>query len=225
MVRPLGVAMMREVFRNRREAGRLLAAELVPYAHRPDLVVLGLPRGGVPVAFEVAKALHAPLDVFVVRKLGTPSQPELAMGAIASGGVHVLNADVIRELGISIEAVHETVAAEELELKRRELAYRGQVSLPAVQGKTVILIDDGVATGCTMRAAIRALNAQHPRRIVAATPTASRAAGLELQSQVDEWIALMRPEPFYGVGQWYEDFCQTSDQEVRDLLLERRQSL
>jgi predicted phosphoribosyltransferase len=182
------------------------------------VIVLGLPRGGVPVAFEVAKALHAPLDVFVVRKLGTPGQPELAMGAIASGGIRVLNEEVVRSLGIPVEVIDEVTEAEERELERREIAYRGSHSSAEVCGKTVILIDDGVATGSTMRAAIRALKAQRPARLVVGVPTAAGSTYSQLRSEVDEFVALMTPEPFYAVGAWYEVFGQTSDYEVADLL-------
>ena len=180
--------------------------------------MLGLPRGGVPVAFEVARALRAPLDVFVVRKLGTPGRCELAMGAIATGGVRVLNEEVVRGLGISMEMIDAATAEEKQELKRRELAYRGSCSEPEVRGKTVILIDDGIATGSTMRAAVRALNVQHPARLVVAVPTVAGATYAELRPEVDELVALTTPELFYGVGEWYKDFSQTSDAEVTHLL-------
>jgi putative phosphoribosyl transferase len=209
---------MREIFRNRIEAGQLLAGKLMRYANQPNVIVLGLPRGGVPVAFEVAKALYAPLDVFVVRKLGAPGHRELAMGAIATGGVRVLDEEVVRGLGIPMEVIDAVTAEEERELKRRELAYRGSYSEPEVSGKTVILIDDGIATGSTMRAAVRALNAQHPARLIVAVPTAAGSTYLELRPEVDELVALMTPEPFYAVGVWYQDFGQTSDAEVTDLL-------
>jgi putative phosphoribosyl transferase len=205
-------------YRNRIEAGQLLAGKLMRYANQPNVIVLGLPRGGVPVAFEVARALRAPLDVFVVRKLGTPGHRELAMGAIATGGVRVLNEEVVRGLGIPMEMIDAVTAEEKQELKRRELAYRGSYSEPEVRGKTVILIDDGIATGSTMRAAVRALNAQHPARFIVAVPTAAGSAYHELRPEVDELVALMTPEPFYGVGAWYEDFSQTSDAEITDLL-------
>jgi predicted phosphoribosyltransferase len=214
---------MTEIFRDRIEAGKLLAGMLTHLANQPNVIVLGLPRGGVPVAFEVADALGAPLDVFVVRKLGTPGQPELAMGAIASGGVRVLNGEVVRTLDIPAEVIDEVTAKQEQELKRRELAYRGGRTEPEVFGKTVILIDDGVATGSTMRAAIRALKAQYPARLVVAVPTAAASTYYELRSEVDEFIALMTPEPFYGVGQWYLDFSQTTDREVTELLQRARQ--
>ena len=209
---------MRDIFQDRIEAGQLLAEKLVPYANQPDVIVLGLPRGGVPVAFEVAKALRAPLDVFVVRKLGTPGRRELAMGAIASGGVRVLNEEVVRGLGIPMEMVNAVTEEEQRELKRRELAYRGSYSEPEVRGKTVILIDDGIATGSTMRAAVRALAARHPARLIVAVPTVAGSTYSELRPEVDELVALMTPEQFDGVGKWYKDFSQTSDAEVTDLL-------
>ena len=213
---------MKELFRNRSAAGQLLAAELMSYASQPDVIVLGLPRGGVPVAAAVARALHAPLDVFVVRKLGTPAQPELAMGAIATGGVRVLNAQVVQGLGIPAEVIEAVTLEERRELQRRELAYRGSYAAPQVRGKTVLLIDDGVATGATMRAAIQALKTQQPARLVVAVPTAAASTCRELRPEVDEFVALMTPEPFYGVGEWYQDFGQTSDEEVAELLARAR---
>lgn len=213
---------MKGIFRDRIEAGRLLSEELKEYANQPDVIVLGLPRGGVPVAFEVASALHLPLDVFVVRKLGTPGQRELAMGAIASGGVLVLNDAVVLGLDIPTSVI-DRVAAEELqELRRREWAYRGSHTEPEVRGKKVILIDDGVATGSTMRAAIRALRMQHPARLIVAVPTIADSTYGELLGEVDEFVALMTPEPFFGVGEWYQDFSQTSDAEVTELLQRAR---
>ncbi len=209
---------MRDIFQDRTEAGRLLAGRLTRYANQPNVIVLGLPRGGVPVAFEVAKALHAPLDVFVVRKLGTPGRRELAMGAIATGGVRVLNEEVVGGLGIPMEMINAVTEEEKQELKRRELAYRGSYSAPEVRGKTVILIDDGIATGSTMRAAVRALAAQHPTRLIVAVPTVAASTYSELRPEVDEMVALMTPEQFYGVSEWYEDYKQTSDAEVSDLL-------
>ncbi len=212
------------LFRDRAEAGRLLAAELMRYAGVPDTVVLGLPRGGVPVAFEVAKALRAPLDVFVVRKLGVPAQPELAMGAIASGGIRVLNEEVVQRLGIPEKVIEAVAGEEERELERRESAYRGSRLKPDVRGRTVILIDDGVATGSTMRAAVRALNSQHPARLIVGVPTAAASTWRELRPEVDEFIALMTPEDFESVGQWYENFDQTGDLEVTSLLERARLS-
>ena len=216
---------MKGIFRDRTEAGQCLARELKRYANLPDIIVLGLPRGGVPVAFEVAAALHAPLDVFVVRKLGTPGQPELAMGAIASGGMRVINEDVMRAQGIPIEVMDAVAEAEDRELKRRELAYRGCQSEPDVTGRTVILIDDGVATGATLRAAIRALRSQNPAQLIVGVPTAARSTFMELRTEVDGFVALMTPEPFFGVGEWYEDFSQTSDAEVAELLKRARENL
>jgi predicted phosphoribosyltransferase len=209
---------MRGIFPNRIEAGKLLAGELTRYANQANVIVLGLPRGGVPVAFEVAKALRAPLDVFVVRKLGTPGRSELAMGAIATGGARVLNEEVVGGLGIPMEMIDAVTKEEMQELKRRQLAYRGSCSEPAVCGKTVILVDDGIATGSTMRAAVRALRAQGPARLIVAVPTVAASTCSELLPEVDELVALMTPERFYGVGEWYEDFSQTSDAEVTDLL-------
>lgn len=205
-------------FRDRVAAGRALAAELRAYAGRSDVVVLGLPRGGVPVAAEVARALDAPLDVFLVRKLGVPGHPEFAMGAIAAGGVLDLNWVLIGELGISEVAVHEVARAERTELARRELAYRrGRV--PAdVRGRVAILVDDGLATGSTMRAAALAIRHLAPARIVAAVPTASPQACQELGLVVDECVCLIQPEPFEAVGLWYEEFQQTNDAEVVECL-------
>ena len=215
---------MNDIFRDRIEAGQLLAGELIHYANQPDVIVLGLPRGGVPVAFEVAMALRAPLDVFVVRKLGTPGQRELAMGAIATGGIRVLNEQVVQGLRIPMAVIDAVAAEERQELRRRELAYRGSYTEPEVRGKTVLLIDDGIATGSTMRAAIRALNSQLPARLVVAVPTAAASTVRELRPEVDDLVVLMEPETFYGVGQWYEDFRQTSDEEVTELLRARKAS-
>jgi putative phosphoribosyl transferase len=209
---------MREKFQDRVQAGQLLSEKLAHYANQSKVIVLGLPRGGVPVAFEVAKALHVSLDVFVVRKLGTPGRCELAMGAIASGGVRVLNEEVVRTLGIRMETIEAVTEEEKRELKRREMAYRGSEAEPRVGGKTVILIDDGIATGSTVRAAVRALVAQDPVRLVLAVPIVAASTYRELQSEVDEIVVLMMPKRFFGVGEWYEDFSQTSDAEVTDLL-------
>lgn len=209
---------MTERFRDRKQAGQLLAKRLGKYANRTDVIVLGLPRGGVPVAFEVARELHAPLDVFVVRKLGVPGHRELAMGAIASGGVRVLNEVVVYELEIPRAAIDAVAATEEKELRRRELAYRGHAGSPDVRGKIIIVVDDGIATGSTMRAALRALRNQGPARIVMAVPTCARLSYMDLQNEADEAIVLMIPEDFIAVGQWYEDFPQTTDEEVTALL-------
>lgn len=206
------------LFRNRREAGRALAERLREYANRDDLVVLALPRGGVPVGFEVAKALNVPLDVFVVRKLGLPGQEELAMGAIASGGVIVLNEELVRALNISRDVIQMVAEQEERELERREREYRDGRPPLDVRGRTVILVDDGLATGSSMRVAALALREKDPAQIVVVVPVAAPSTCTELQSEVDHVVCAVTPEPFWGVGQWYEDFSQTSDEEVRDLL-------
>src|SRR6267378_8331191 len=206
------------LFRDRREAGRVLAEKLAAYANRPDVLVLALPRGGVPVAYEVARALGAPLDVFVVRKLGVPGYEELAMGAVATGGVRVLNEQLVERLGIPDDMIDAVAAREQQELARRERLYRGGRPPPDVRGRTVILVDDGLATGATMRAAIMALRQLQPARIVAAIPTASPETCEELRAEVDDVICAITPEPFLAVGHWYEDFSQTTDDEVRDLL-------
>jgi len=205
-------------FNDRRDAGRVLASHLQKYAGRSDVIVLALPRGGVPVAYEVASALDAPLDVFLVRKLGTPGHRELAMGAIASGGVRVLNDDVVRWYGIPDAAI-ETVAREEAaELVRRERAYRDDRPAPDLTNRVVILVDDGLATGSTMRAAARAVRARHPSRVVIAVPVGARQTCSEVAAVADELICARMPEPFSAVGQWYLDFDQTDDDEVRELL-------
>jgi predicted phosphoribosyltransferase len=205
-------------FRDRREAGRLLAAKLTAYANRPDVIVLALPRGGVPVAYEVARALNAPLDIFLVRKLGVPGYEELAMGAIATGGIRVLNDQLVGGLRIPDYVVDEVAASEQQELARRERLYRGDRPAPDVRGRTVILVDDGLATGATMLAAVKALRQQQPARIVVAVPTASPETCEQLRAEVDDIICAITPEPFHAVGLWYEDFSQTTDEEVRDLL-------
>ncbi len=207
-------------FHDRTQAGRLLAARLTPYARRDDVLVLALPRGGVPVGYEVARALEAPLDVYVVRKLGVPGQEELALGAIASGGVRVLNQDVVRAVGIDEGSIDAIAAREQAELARREALYRGDRQPPAVAGRTVVLVDDGLATGATMRAAVRALRQMVPRRLVVAVPTGAPETCAELEREVDELICLIMPEPFYGVGFWYDRFAQTTDAEVARLLRE-----
>ncbi len=205
-------------FRDRQEAGKLLAALLHTYQNRSDLHVLALPRGGVPVAFEVAQSLNAPLDVFVVRKLGVPGHEELAFGAIASGGIRVLNPRLVRELGLTQRMIDAVAAREEKELERRERAYHGPHPAPEVRGKTVILIDDGLATGATMLAAAKALRQKNPAEIIVAAPVAAPEVCDEFRSEVDRIVCAVTPEPFYGVGHWYEDFSQTTDEEVRDLL-------
>jgi putative phosphoribosyl transferase len=206
------------IFRDRTEAGKYLATKLQSYKDRLDVLVLALPRGGVPVAFEVAQALRVPLDIFLVRKLGVPGHEELAMGAISTGGVRVLNEDILEYLRIP-EHIIDAIAAEELkELERRELAYRGNRPEPDVKGKTVILIDDGLATGSTIRAAAQALRQQQPARTIVAVPVSAPETCDEYRIGVDEIICAVTPEPFLGVGMWYLDFSQTTDEEVRDLL-------
>ncbi|MBZ5628093.1 MAG: phosphoribosyltransferase [Acidobacteriia bacterium] len=206
------------MFRDRIDAGETLAEELREYAGRADVVVLALPRGGVPVGYEVARALGVALDVFVVRKLGTPGQPELAMGAIASGGVRVLNRDVVEALGIPDWEIEEATQREQAELERREEQYRGDRPALEVRGKTVILVDDGLATGSTMRAATAALRKAGASRIVVAVPVAARATCDQLREEGNEVLCATTPEPFFAVGQWYKDFAQTTDEEVRELL-------
>lgn len=206
------------LFKNRKAAGQVLARELTTYANRPDVLVLALPRGGVPVAFEVAKALNAPLDVFVVRKLGVPGQEELAMGAIASGGVRVLNKDVVEPRHLSEGIINQVAAKEQQELERRERLYRDDRPAPDLQGHIVILIDDGLATGATMRAAVRALRQQKPAQIVVGVPISSPDTCHEFEHEVDKMVCAMTPCPFYSVSRWYDDFSQTTDEEVRDLL-------
>src|SRR5437660_6455575 len=205
-------------FRNRTDAGRRLAEKLAAYADRPDALVLALPRGGVPVGHEVARALGAPLDVFLVRKLGVPGYEELAMGAIATGGVRVLNDEIVRGLGISEHEIDAVVTRELHELARRVRLYRGDRPPPDVGGRTVILVDDGLATGATMRAAVAALRRQQPARIVVAVPTASPEMCEALRAEVDDVICAITPQPFQSVGLWYEDFSPTTDEEVRELL-------
>ena len=206
------------IYRDRIEAGKRLAERLSDYANRVDVLVLALPRGGVPVAFEVARALRAPLDIFLVRKLGVPGHKELAMGAIATNGVRVINEEVVNYLRVPGEVI-DAVAADELrELERRERAYRGDRPQPDVRDKTVILVDDGLATGSTMRAAAAALRQQQPERIVVAVPVSAVQTCDEYRMGVDEIICAVTPEPFQAVGLWYKDFSQTTDEEVRDLL-------
>jgi predicted phosphoribosyltransferase len=205
-------------FKNRYEAGRFLAERLSAYANRPDTLVLALPRGGVPVAYEVAKALGAPLDVFQVRKLGLPGHEELAMGAIATGGVRVRNPEVVEYLRIPDEVIDEVTARERQELERRERLYREGRPALSPRGRVVILVDDGLATGSTMRAAILALRQQQPASIVVAVPVAAKQTCEELRAVADEVVCAVTPDPFYAVGLWYEDFAQTTDEEVRELL-------
>lgn len=206
------------IFRDRVEAGQLLAERLSHYVDRDDVLVLGLPRGGVPVAFEVAQALAVPLDVFVVRKLGVPGHRELAMGAIASGGVRVLNRDVVRALEIEDDVIERIAEEEAWELRRREQLYRRDRTPLDVRGKTVIVVDDGLATGSTMRAAVSALRQQEPAQIVVAVPVAPPSTCADLAESVDAVVCVQTPELFHAIGLWYENFSQTSDREVRELL-------
>jgi putative phosphoribosyl transferase len=206
------------IFLDRLDAGRHLATKLMNHKNRPNVLVLALPRGGVPVAYEVAQALEVPMDIFLVRKLGVPGHEELAMGAIATGGVRVLNDETIDYLGIP-DSVIEAITARELkELERRERAYRGPRPPPDIKGKTVILIDDGLATGSTIRAAAQALRQQEPAKIIVAVPVSAPQTCDEYRIGVEEIVCALTPEPFFGVGQWYLDFSQTSDDEVRQLL-------
>jgi len=206
------------IFLNRSDAGKRLAKALHSYRGKSDVIVLALPRGGVPVAFEVACELGVPLDVFVVRKLGAPWQKELAMGAIASGGVVVLNKDVIESLEIAESELERVAGEESVELRRRELAFRGDLPAPVVANRLVILVDDGLATGATMRAAIMAVKAMKPKKLVVAVPVAARQTCDRIAAEVDQIVCVQTPVAFEGVGQWYADFEQTSDEEVRNLL-------
>ena len=215
---------MERAFANRTEAGRQLAEKLEKYAGRDDVIVLGLPRGGVPVAYEVAKRLRTPLDVFIVRKLGVPGFEELAAGAIASGGVRVLNQDVVRAIPYAEEAIEAVTAKETTELQRREQIYREGRPPPELRDRTVILIDDGLATGATMRAAVKALRQRGAARIVVAVPVGPPDTCHEIEEQADETICLSMPAFFQAVGQYYEDFSQTSDEDVRELLSQAAQS-
>ena len=205
-------------FQDRVQAGRLLAKALERYKDDPDVLVLALPRGGVPVAYEVAKVLTAPLDVFIVRKLGVPGHEELAMGAIASGGIRALNTSVIRQLNIPQSAIDAVAAREADEVCRREALYRGGKSPLKIENRTIILVDDGLATGSSMKAAVAALRQQHPAKIIVAVPTAPSETCDELKREADEVICAATPAPFYAVGQWYENFDQTTDTEVTELI-------
>jgi predicted phosphoribosyltransferase len=205
-------------FRDRRDAGQWLAADLHAYAGRTDVIVLALPRGGVPVAYEVAATLGAPLDVFVVRKLGLPGHEELAMGALASGGVRVLDEELIRLARVTPAEVSRVTTAEQAELERRERRYRGDRPFPDLRGKTAVLVDDGLATGSSMRAAVTALRVEAPTRIVVAVPVAAAETRDALRTLADDVICAVTPEPFHAVGLWYDDFSQTTDDEVRELL-------
>ena len=212
-------------FLDRRDAGRQLAFKLVKYADRKDVILLALPRGGVPVAYEVANILKAPLDVFIVRKLGLPGKEELAIGAIASGGTRILNEDIVHTLHIDPSTIDEITERERLELQRRERQYRGDRPAPEVRGRTVILIDDGLATGASMMAAVHALRTRQPAQIIVAVPVAAPQAIRLLQSKVDEAVYVIAPEFFEGVGKWYEDFSQITDEEVQILLSNMKNEL
>jgi putative phosphoribosyl transferase len=211
-------------FQNRTDAGRRLAREVGAYAHRPDVMVLALPRGGVPVGYEVARALDVPLDVFVVRKLGLPWQEELAMGALASGGVRILDESLIRIAHVSAEDLRRVTEVEQAELTRRERRYRGDRPFPDLGGKTVILVDDGLATGSTMRAAVAALRLERPARIIVAVPVAAPETCAAFRDVADDIVCAETPEPFHAVGLWYDDFSQTSDTEVHELLERNRRA-
>jgi predicted phosphoribosyltransferase len=206
-------------FADRADAGRCLGCALSGYENAPNVIVLALPRGGVPVGYEIAQALHVPLEVFIVRKLGVPGHEELAMGAVASGGIRVLNPDVITALGTrAMEVVEEETERQLREVARREEQYRGRRPFPELKDKTVILVDDGLATGATMRAAARAIRRREPARLVIAVPVAAESTCREMQAEADEVVCALTPETFFGVGQFYDDFSQTTDEEVRDLL-------
>lgn len=205
-------------FEDRVDAGRQLAENLAEYAGREDVLVLALPRGGVPVGYEVAQVLGVPLDIMVVRKLGTPGHAELAMGAIASGGAHVINPNVMEQAAVSETQLDEEVERQGAELRRREKAYRGDRPFPDVTGKTVLVVDDGLATGATMRAAVQALRQYEPQEIVVAVPVAPPHIQDSTLREADHFVALLQPTPFYAVGQWYREFEQTDDAEVTDLL-------
>ncbi len=214
--------MIQPIFRDRRDAGRQLARTLRGYGHGPDVLVLGLPRGGVPVAFEVAQELNAGLDIFMVRKLGSPHHEELAMGAIATGDVIVWNDQVLAQVREAPAAIEAIIERERQELERRERAYRGDRPHPDVRGRTVILVDDGLATGASMRAAAQAVRVQEPDRLLVAVPVAAAETCAEFRSEVDDIICAETPEPFFAVGLWYHDFSPTTDDEVRELLQRAR---
>ena len=205
-------------FRNRIEAGQVLARRLQQYKNQPDVLILGLPRGGVPVAYEIARELNAPLDVFIVRKLGVPGHEELGMGAIATGGVRILHEGIIREIGISPQTIEAVSAREQAELDRRERLYRGDRPAPTIESRTVVIVDDGLATGSTMKAAIQAVRQQSPRQVIVAVPTAPSETCEQLKESADHVVCALTPEPFFSVGGSYADFTQITDEEVRDLI-------
>jgi predicted phosphoribosyltransferase len=214
---------LNRAFGDRRQAGLSLAGKLKLYKGNPQTIILALPRGGVPVAYEVSMALELPLDVFIVRKLGSPGNPELAMGAIAQGGVTILNMDIINSLNIKESALKNTSAIEEAEIERRHLLYRKGYPPQAITGKKIILIDDGLATGATMKAAVRALRKLEASMIIVAVPVAPRSTCEELAEEADDVVCYMIPDYFMAVGEWYEDFTQTTDEEVRQLLEKARE--
>ncbi len=206
------------LYKNRRGAGKELASSLTEYARQDDVIIVALPRGGVPVAYEIADILNVPLDVLLVRKLGVPGHEEFAMGAIAWGNVQIINQDTVQQLGISKEAIQQVIDKETQDLHRRNRLYRNDQPLPQIKGNRVIVVDDGLATGATMKAAISALRQLGANEIVVAVPVASPSTCRELGKIANKVICLRTPEPFYGVGQWYQDFSQTTDQEVENLL-------
>lgn len=207
-----------KLFADRKDAGEKLAQKLSEYTSADNVVVLGLPRGGVPVAYEVAKAIRSPMDIFLVRKLGVPGQEELAMGAIASGGVRVLNDSLIDQLSITDKMLASVAAQEQQELERRERVYRGDNPHVELTDKKAILVDDGIATGASMKAAIEALRAHKPEKIIVAVPVSPPDTYMEIKEQVDEIVCIDTPQPFYGVGMWYDDFSQTTDEEVKEYM-------
>jgi putative phosphoribosyl transferase len=209
---------MERKFKNRTDAGRVLAQKLQPYANQGEIIVLALPRGGVPVAYEVARALGAPLDVFLVRKLGLPGHEELAMGAIATGGVRILNDSVVRAFGIQPETINTVATREQHRLEQRQRSYRGDRPPPQISGRMVIVVDDGLATGSSMRAAIMAIKRQNPARLVVAVPVGAPETCREIEAEADEVVCAQTPDPFLAVGLWYQDFGQTTDEEVREVL-------
>jgi len=206
------------IFDDRKQAGQMLAEKLLKFREHDNVIVLALPRGGLPVGYEIAQAIDAKLDVFLVRKLGAPMQPELAMGAISSGGITAMNDDVVKTLHISREKIDSVIEDEKKELKRREQAYRGERPFPALSGSIVILVDDGIATGATMKAAVKAVQTKNPEKLVAAVPTGPKPSCEALQDMTDETVCLSTPEPFQAIGQWYREFSQLSDDDVRDYL-------